>query len=97
MPPVYVSTADMFASPRLTRSTPSAKIDVFSEGYGHNDLEGVAAARFPLVGEVVQALRRAWPFAAERDARAALALLPARTTGAVVRTLARHPLATFAE
>ena len=35
-------------------------------------------------------------FAAERDARKALELLPAGTPGRVVRTLARHPLASFA-
>ena len=30
----------IFAAPNLTRTTPSAKIDVFSEGYGRNDLAG---------------------------------------------------------
>ena len=36
------ATAAMFAAPELTRRRPSAKIDVFSEGYGRNDLEAVA-------------------------------------------------------
>jgi 4-diphosphocytidyl-2-C-methyl-D-erythritol kinase len=36
------------------------------------------------------------PFASEREARAALELLPAGTPGCVVRTIARHPLASFA-
>ena len=110
MPPVNVPTASIFASPRLTRSTPSAKMDVFSEGYGDNDLEGVAAAAFAPVGEALEALRRASPlarmtgsggcvfapFAMERDARAALAMLPPGMPGCVVRTIARHPLASFA-
>jgi len=110
MPPVHVPTAAIFASPRLTPSASSAKIDVFSEGYGRNDLEGVAAAEFPPVREAILALRRASPlarmtgsgacafapFAAERDARAALGQLPADMPGCVVRTIARHPLASFA-
>ncbi len=43
VPRVHVATAGIFAAPELTRSTPSAKIDVFSEGYGRNDLEVVTA------------------------------------------------------
>ena len=31
-PPLHVSTASIFAAPELTRDTPSAKMDVFSEG-----------------------------------------------------------------
>jgi len=110
MPRVHVATAAAFASPRLTRATPSAKIDVFSEGYGINDLEAVAAAEFAPVRDALQALRRASPlarmtgsgacvfapFASEHEARAALRFLPADTPGCVVRTIARHPLASFA-
>ena len=110
MPRVHVPTASIFASAELTRATPSAKMNVFSEGYGHNDLEAVAISKFAQVGEAVQALRRASPLArmsgsgacvfamfdAERDARRALALLPAEIPGCVARTLARHPLASFA-
>jgi 4-diphosphocytidyl-2-C-methyl-D-erythritol kinase len=110
MPRVHVSTAEIFASPQLTRSTPSAKIDVFSEGYGHNDLESVAAERFAPIREALQALRRASPYArmsgsgacvfapfsAERDARDALERLPADMPRRLVRTLERHPLAAFA-
>ncbi|HET8877382.1 MAG TPA: 4-(cytidine 5'-diphospho)-2-C-methyl-D-erythritol kinase [Casimicrobiaceae bacterium] len=110
MPRVHVATASIFASPELTRSAPSAKMDVFSEGYGHNDLEPAAVARFPQVREAVQALRRASPasrmtgsgacvfavFASEDDARRALASLPPDVPGCIVRTLNRHPLASFA-
>jgi 4-diphosphocytidyl-2-C-methyl-D-erythritol kinase len=110
MPRAHVSTASMFASNELTQSEPSAKISVFSEGYGHNDLEAAAVAQYPQVGEAVQALRRASPsarmtgsgacvfasFASEDGARRALAMLPPSTPGCVVRTLARHPLASFA-
>ena len=110
MPAVHASTAGIFASRELTRSRPSAKMGVFSEGYGHNDLEAAAIARHPQVGEVVEALSRASafarmtgsgacvfaPFATERDAYAALETLPAATPRVVARTLGRHPLASFA-
>jgi 4-diphosphocytidyl-2-C-methyl-D-erythritol kinase len=110
MPPAHVPTARIFASPELTHSTPSAKMSVFSEGYGHNDLEAVAAAAFPPVGRALHALRSVSPharmtgsgacvfapFDAERDARRALEALPADLPARVVRTLARHPLASFA-
>ncbi len=86
-PPVAVPTASIFAAPELTRATPSAKMDVFSEGYGRNDLQAVAAARFPDIAKALArlALRSpsarmtgsggcvfAW-FASEAEASAALA------------------------
>ncbi|HEX4884759.1 MAG TPA: 4-(cytidine 5'-diphospho)-2-C-methyl-D-erythritol kinase [Casimicrobiaceae bacterium] len=107
MPPVAVPTAAIFAAPELTRSTPSAKIDVFSEGYGRNDLEAVAASRFPAVARAIEAFKAvardarmtgsgACAIAAcesEERAREAVAALPAGIAGRVVRTLDRHPLA----
>ena len=109
-PPVAVPTAEIFAAPELTRATPSAKMDVFSEGYGRNDLASVTAARFPAVSSAIQALSRASPqarmtgsgacvfaaFPAEHEAQRALTLLPRDMRGCVARTLARHPLAAFA-
>ncbi len=109
-PPVSVPTAEIFAASELTRATPSAKIDVFSVGYGRNDLEAVTASRFPAVAATIQALLHASPqarmtgsgacvfaaFPAERQAHDALARLPQTTRGCVARTLARHPLAAFA-
>jgi 4-diphosphocytidyl-2-C-methyl-D-erythritol kinase len=109
-PPVAVPTADIFAAPELTRATPSAKIDVFSEGYGRNDLVPVTASRFPVVAATIQAMSRASPqarmtgsgacvfavFRTERDAHDALTFLPQNIGRCVARTLARHPLAAFA-
>jgi 4-diphosphocytidyl-2-C-methyl-D-erythritol kinase len=109
-PRVHVRTADIFAAPELTRSTRSAKIDVFSVSYGRNDLAAVTCAKVPEVATAIAALSRAAPqarmtgsgagvFAActtERDARDALALLPPHIGGHLARTLARHPLADFA-
>src|SRR5215468_1272995 len=60
-PSVSVSTAAIFAAPELTRDTPSAKMDVFSEGYGRNDLEAVACARHPEVRAALAELHRRSP------------------------------------
>ena len=109
-PDAHVLTREIFAAPELTRSAPSAKIDVFSESYGRNDLSGAACARHPAVAEALAALTRLAPqarmtgsgacvyaaFAREREARAAAEALPAGLRAMVVRTLARHPLAAFA-
>ena len=102
MPPVHVRTGDIFAAPELTRDTPSEKMNVFSEGYGRNDLAAVTAAKFPEVAAALAALPKARmtgsgacvfaAFATESDALAALA----GREGRVARTLARHPLAGFA-
>lgn len=58
VPAVHVATAGIFAAPELTRDTPSAKISVFSEGYGRNDLQPVAVARFPEVAVALSVLAR---------------------------------------
>jgi len=105
-----VSTASIFAAPELTRDTASAKIDVFSEGYGRNDLQQASAARFPDVavalgslGERSRLARMTGsggcvfaPFASEAEAQAAVDARPATMQGFVARTLERHPLAAFA-
>jgi 4-diphosphocytidyl-2-C-methyl-D-erythritol kinase len=110
VPKVQVSTAEIFAAPNLTRTAPSAKIDVFSEGYGRNDLESVASAKFPGVARAIAVLKRASPsarmtgsggsafaaFASEADAHAALIEVPREFATRVARTLPRHPLAAFA-
>lgn len=109
-PDARVPTASIFAAPDLTRSTPSAKIDVFSESYGRNDLSGVACARHPAVADALAAMSKVSPnarmtgsgacvfapFEREDDARRAVRALPAGLRARVVRTIARHPLAAFA-
>lgn len=57
-PPVQVATAAIFAAPELTRNSRSAKMPVFSEGYGRNDLQAVAASRFPEIAASLDALSR---------------------------------------
>jgi 4-diphosphocytidyl-2-C-methyl-D-erythritol kinase len=110
VPPAHVATSAIFAAPNLTRSTPSAKMDVFSEGYGHNDLESVASAKFPDVARAIAVFKRASSsarmtgsgggvfaaFASEAEANAALRGVPATFVTRVARSLPRHPLAAFA-
>jgi 4-diphosphocytidyl-2-C-methyl-D-erythritol kinase len=105
-----VSTAEIFAAPELTRDTPSAKIDVFSEGYGRNDLEATALRRYPEIGAALAELRRHSryarmtgsgsavfaSFASGEQARDAVLAKPPGTQGFVARPLVRHPLASFA-
>lgn len=109
-PRAHVATASIFAAPELTRSTPSAKMEVFSEGYGRNDLAGVACARHPAVAEALEALLEVDPrarmtgsgacvfaaFASPAQAQAAAARLRPGIDATIARTLARHPLASFA-
>jgi 4-diphosphocytidyl-2-C-methyl-D-erythritol kinase len=110
VPPCAVPTAAIFAAPELTRASPSAKMDVFSEGYGRNDLQAVAIARFPDIAVAIDGLAQRSPsarmtgsggcvfawFASEAEARATLAAVRPAARGFVARTLARHPLAAFA-
>lgn len=57
-PPLQITTAMIFGAPELTRRSPSAKIQVFSESYGGNDLQEVAVSRFPQLGVCLDALSR---------------------------------------
>ena len=96
VPPVAVPTAAIFAAPELTRATPSAKMDVFSEGYGRNDLQAVAVARFPDIATALARLAARSPtarmtgsggcvfawFASEAEASAALAAATDAAPGA---------------
>jgi 4-diphosphocytidyl-2-C-methyl-D-erythritol kinase len=67
-PHVQVSTARIFAAPELTRQSPSAKIQAFSEAYGGNDLQAVALSRFPEISACLAMLSREAP----RDVRVAM-------------------------
>ncbi|HYT96640.1 MAG TPA: 4-(cytidine 5'-diphospho)-2-C-methyl-D-erythritol kinase [Casimicrobiaceae bacterium] len=118
VPSIRVATSSVFAALQLTPMpsvslTPmpsSAKMNVFSEGYGRNDLEATASALFAAIGKARTALSQASPnarmtgsggcvfatFSSERGAHDALRHLPQEIEGRVVRTLARHPLSAFA-
>ncbi|MCU0842260.1 MAG: 4-(cytidine 5'-diphospho)-2-C-methyl-D-erythritol kinase [Thiobacillaceae bacterium] len=104
-PPVQVPTAEVFASPGLTRDTPAIKIMPLPTGYGHNDLQPVVIAKYPLVGEYLGWLGQhgdarmtgsgACVFAAFPDRAAAervYARRPEGMQGFVADGLDRHPL-----
>ncbi len=58
LPPVAIATGSVFDAAELTRNTASAKIDVFPENFGRNDLAPVVAGKFPVVAEAIAALTR---------------------------------------
>lgn len=106
VPPVALSTADVFADNALTRNTKALKIPPFFRGLGANDLEAVAMRRSPVVAEHLAWLRSRADHArmtgsgacvfAEFDTQAAaqgvLDDLPRAMRGFVARGLDRHPL-----
>lgn len=109
-PPVQVPTPKIFASPGLTRDTPRITVAPLSEpsfeaGFGHNDLQSVVVAQYPVVGEYLEWLGQygearmtgsgACVFAAFPDRLAAEAVYACRPTwmeGFVAGGLDRHPL-----
>jgi 4-diphosphocytidyl-2-C-methyl-D-erythritol kinase len=104
-PDATVSTAEVFKAPELTRDSPAITIRGFLQEGGRNDCEPVVRRRFPAVAEALDWLGGFAParltgtgscvFAAMADdaqAREALAALPRRWTGYVVRGLNRSPL-----
>ena len=60
-PGVFVSTAQVFQAPELTRNSPIITIRAFFESGGHNDCEPVVRRRFPEVGEALDWLTRYAP------------------------------------
>ncbi len=105
VPPVHVSTVQVFADPELTRYSPPLTIRDFHEGRGlRNDLEPAVRSRYP---EVDRAMRLLTEFGAPRmsgsggcvflkvvDAdrgRQILERIPKPFTGFVARGLNRHP------
>ncbi len=104
-PDATVGTAEVFKAPELTRDSAVITIRGFLMAGGRNDCEPVVRRRFPAVAEALDWLDRFGParltgtgscvYAAmpgEAEARAALAGLPARWTGHVVRGINRSPL-----
>jgi 4-diphosphocytidyl-2-C-methyl-D-erythritol kinase len=106
VPPVALSTKDVFADNALTRNAKRLKIPPFFSGLGANDLEPVALARSPEIAAHLAWLRarRAQArmtgsgacvfaeFATQAEARAVLGELPGTMRGFVTRGLQRHPL-----
>lgn len=108
VPPLNISTAEIFASPELTRDTIPIRIADFSAERGHNDLEPVVCRKFPQVAEHLAWLEGFGDarmtgsgacvfagFAAEEEARRVFAQKPETFKGFVARGLDRHPLRGF--
>lgn len=108
-PAVHVPTAAIFGAPELKRDTPAMTPRDWRPGAGHNDLEPVACARFPLVAEHLDWLKQRAPqammtgsgacvfagFATRAAAEAVLEQLPAGMKGWIADGLAEHPMANF--
>ncbi|MDA1117372.1 MAG: 4-(cytidine 5'-diphospho)-2-C-methyl-D-erythritol kinase [Proteobacteria bacterium] len=109
VPPVALSTQEVFSDNALTRNTKPLKLPPFFAGLGTNDLEPVALRRRPEIAVHLQWLRKRRPqarmtgsgacvfaeFATEAEARAVLGELPATMNGFVTQGLHSHPLREF--
>ena len=106
VPPVAVSTREIFAASELTRNSQTIKISSFSAGFGRNDLEPVVCRRHAEVAAHLEWLRRFGDarmsgsgacvfaeFTTERAARSVLSRMPAQMRGFVAKGLESHPLA----
>lgn len=104
-PPLQVATAAIFAAPELKRDTLPIRADDWYPGFGSNDLQTVAAARFPEIAEHLAWLSRCSParmsgsgacvfaeFAVREDAETALRQMPKGVRGWVAAGLDAHPL-----
>ncbi len=110
VPPVPVSTAEVFAAPELTRDTIPIKMSDFSIQHGHNDLEAVVCRKYPAVAEHLAWLKGYGDarmtgsggcvfagYATGAEAGSVLAQKPHGMVGFVARGLDRHPLLDFAQ
>lgn len=120
-PGIEVPTAPIFGAPELTRNTDPIRMSDFCadaknpdltlppSGFGHNDLEPVAIARYPEIGAALRWLGRFGParmsgsgacvfgaFTAREAAQQAIVGLPAGWSGWCCAGLSEHPLAAWA-
>ncbi len=105
VPPVTVSTAEIFSAPELTRHTPPIRIPDFLSGAGGNDCEAVVRKRYPVVGQFLDWLSQFGQarltgtgacvfvaFPAREAAQHALQQLPDGWRGFVAQGCNRSPL-----
>ena len=108
VPPVQISTAEVFASKELTRNTLPIKIPPFSVWQGHNDLELVVCQAYSEVARCLEWLKQLEnttitamsgsgacvfaEFATEMAARTAFEQIPAEMKGFVAEGLDDHPI-----
>ena len=109
VPPVHVSTPEIFADRELTRDTIPIKIADFSTGQGHNDLEPVVCRKHPPVAECLGWLKGFGDarmtgsgacvfaaFATREEAQQVFDARPETMEGFVAAGMDRHPLYEFA-
>lgn len=108
VPPVQVSTAEIFTSKELTRNTIPIKIPPFSLWQGHNDLEWVVCRLYPEVARCLEWLKQQEnttitamsgsgacvfaEFASEAAAQAVFDCIPDSMVGFMARGLDCHPM-----
>lgn len=105
VPPVSVSTADIFSAAELTRETPQMTIRAFLSGGGQNDCEAVVRRRYPQVEAALDWLNTHAParmtgtgacifapFESEAEARSVERQVPRSWTAFVARGMNRSPL-----
>lgn len=104
-PAISVPTQEIFNAPELVRDTSAIRPDEWRPGFGHNDMEPVAALRYPPVAATLSLLRALGSarmsgsgaccfaeFDTESAALAAQKQLPAGTVSFVTQGVDRHPL-----
>ena len=109
-PPVQVPTAAIFGAPELRRDTPPIRAGDWRPGIGLNDLEPVAAARYPVVAEYLRWLSAFGParmsgsgacvfseFVHRDEAGRVLDARPEGMRGWLAAGLDQHPLYDLAE
>jgi 4-diphosphocytidyl-2-C-methyl-D-erythritol kinase len=105
VPPVHVSTAEVFQAPELTRNSSAIKIRAFIAGDRRNDCLPVVRERYPEVAQAIDWLSKYTEakltgtgacvfgaFASQASAEAVLAEMPAVWRGLVARGMNRSPL-----
>ncbi len=105
IPPVHVSTPDIFRDEGLTRDTEMIRMRDFKSVVNSNDLQTVVCRRYPEVKQCLEWLSDFAPakmtgsgacvfaeFASEASARNALEKIPDTLSGFVAKGLSQHPL-----
>lgn len=105
IPPVHVSTPDIFRDEGLTRDTEMLRMRDFKSAVTRNDLQTVVCRRYPEVKQCLDWLNEFAlakmtgsgacvfaEFASEASARNALEKIPDTLSGFVAKGLSQHPL-----
>ena len=111
IPPLHVSTAEIFSSKELTRNTIPIRIPPFSIRQGHNDLETIVRKKYPGIAKYLEWLKQLKnttivamsgsgacvfaEFETESAAREAFAQTPAGMDSFVARGLDHHPMRSY--